>query len=350
MKDFQSRLINWYSLNKRDLPWRHTKDPYLIWLSEIILQQTRVDQGKSYFNKFSKHYPTVYDLAQATEENVLNDWQGLGYYSRARNLHATAQKVVKELNGKFPKTHAELIKLKGIGEYTASAISSFSSNEIHAVVDGNVYRVLSRIFDISTAIDSNEGKREFKTLAQSLILKNNPGEFNQAIMEFGATHCTPYTPNCHSCPFIEDCLSFRNHNILERPVKSKKTKQRNRYFYFLILQNQSGIILEKRTSKDIWQHLYQFPLIETDSHLSEESLREKVISLSANNQMYISDEIVHILSHQKLHCKFIHIVNFTGTAKDNQIVTKNINDYPLPRVIDRYLEKSTFGLFNATIN
>lgn len=343
MKDFQSRLINWYSHNKRDLPWRHTKDPYLIWLSEIILQQTRVEQGKSYYNKFSKQYPTVYDLAQATEENVLNDWQGLGYYSRARNLHSTARTVVKELNGKFPITYAELIKLKGIGEYTASAISSFANNEIHAVVDGNVYRVLSRIFDISTAIDSSGGIKEFKALAQSLILENNPGVFNQAIMEFGAMQCTPQSPNCNSCPFIEDCLSFRNNCIFERPVKSKKTKQRNRYFYFLILQNQNGTILEKRTSKDIWQHLYQFPLIEADSHLSEDSLLEKVSSLSDKSPLYISEEIVHLLSHQKLHCKFIHIEDYEGTLKHNQIYTRSINDFPLPKVIDRYLEESSLG-------
>lgn len=337
MDGFQERLLGWYKHNKRDLPWRLTQDPYLVWLSEIILQQTRVDQGKNYYIKFQKNYPSVADLALASEENVLNDWQGLGYYSRARNLHKTAQFVVNELKSEFPKSYDQLIKLKGIGEYTAAAISSFSNNEPCAVVDGNVYRVLSRLFDISTPIDSTQGKKDFKALAQALIPKNKPGEYNQAIMEFGALQCTPKSPNCSSCPFIEDCMAFRKQSITDRPVKSKKVSVRNRFFYFLIIEADEGFVIEKRTSRDIWQHLYQFPLIETQHAMSLQQIENQVRLLTNSEPSLISDEIIHLLSHQKLYCRFVHIKSYNEKIGENQKYVRNLDEIPLPRLIDRYI-------------
>ncbi len=270
MADFHRLTIDWYRQNKRDLPWRNTKNPYKIWLSEIILQQTRVDQGMNYYLKFIRNYPTIFDLANANEQDILNDWQGLGYYSRARNLHFTAKYISTELNGIFPNQFTEIIKLKGIGEYTASAIASFSFDLPYAVLDGNVYRVLSRVFDISTPIDSTEGKKEFQNLANELIDRENPAEYNQSIMEFGAMLCTPANPNCETCPLSSKCLSFANNTIKDRPLKEKKTKVRNRYFNFAIFKDNDQILIEKRIAKDIWQHLYQFPLFETEKEMNSQ--------------------------------------------------------------------------------
>ena len=224
MTDFNLLITNWYRQNKRDLPWRLTTDPYKIWLSEIILQQTRVDQGLSYYLKFVKEFPTIQALANASEQQVLALWQGLGYYSRARNLHFTAKTISNELNGKFPNSFTSLKKLKGIGDYTAAAIASFSYNEITPVVDGNVYRVLSRVFNIATPIDSSQGKKLFYELAGELISKENPGEFNQSIMEFGALWCKPQNPKCEDCPLQENCLAFENDTVKLLPVKDKKIK------------------------------------------------------------------------------------------------------------------------------
>jgi A/G-specific adenine glycosylase len=340
MADFHRLTIDWYRQNKRDLPWRNTKNPYKIWLSEIILQQTRVDQGMNYYLKFIRNYPTIFDLANANEHEVLNDWQGLGYYSRARNLHFTAKHIASELNGIFPNQYSEIIKLKGIGEYTAAAISSFSFDLPHAVLDGNVYRVLSRVFDIATPIDSTEGKKEFQNLANELIDKDNPAIYNQSIMEFGAMLCTPVNPNCENCPLTEKCLSFANNTIKERPLKEKKTKVRNRYFNFAIFKENDQILIEKRTSKDIWQHLYQFPLYETEKEMSNEdaiSFFQETIDLNPSD---FSKPIKHILSHQRIFTVFYIFNQLPNKKGENwiQIDKSLIDNYPLPRVIDRFLE------------
>lgn len=344
MKELTEPIINWYSKYKRDLPWRKTNNPYLIWLSEIILQQTRVDQGMDYFLKFRSQFPTVNDLANAHEDEVLKLWQGLGYYSRARNLHAAAKYISHDLNGTFPNTYKEILHLKGVGPYTAAAIASFAFGEHQAVVDGNVYRVLSRLFDVDTPIDSTSGKKEFQKIADELLPKSNPGLFNQAIMEFGALQCTPKNPNCIECPLIEKCLANKNHTITERPIKQGKTKQRNRYFYFLVLKKDSKVLIEKRDTSEIWKGLYQFPLIEkseptpVDDILHSEFANENI---SINK---VSETVKHILSHQKLFAQFIHIdlSETTVNLKENsQWVSENdFHELAIPRLIDKYLEQT----------
>ncbi len=334
MLQFQELITHWYHQNKRNLPWRTTKNAYVIWLSEIILQQTRVEQGLPYFNKFLQHYPSVSDLATADEQEILNDWQGLGYYSRARNLHKTAKEVVEIYKSEFPSTYNELLKLTGIGPYTAAAIASFAFDEAKAVVDGNVYRVLSRVFDIEEAIDSTQGKKTFELLANELIDKKNPSIYNQAIMEFGALQCVPVNPDCAICPLQFQCLAYQNKTITERPVKSKKTKVRLRYFVYLIeFTANKTIRIEKRKEKGIWQHLYQFPLIEFDS------IEEKRAYLNGLKSDFISKEYKHILSHQQLFASFA-IVNQRNETSESQleIALSELSNYPIPRLIDKFLE------------
>ncbi|MBF1606902.1 MAG: A/G-specific adenine glycosylase, partial [Prevotella sp.] len=253
--NFAATLLQWFKNNGRSLPWRETKDAYAIWLSEVILQQTRIVQGMSYWERFMAKWPTVNDLAAATEDEVLKAWQGLGYYSRARNLHTAAQQVM-ELGG-FPQTFKELKTLKGVGDYTAAAIASIAFGEPVAVVDGNVYRVLSRYYGIDTPIDSTEGKKEFQALAQSLLPINEPADYNEAIMDFGATQCTPNSPHCSACPLCETCVAFREQRINELPVKSKKVKQRERHFTYLCIEYEGKIAIHQRGAGDIWQGLWE---------------------------------------------------------------------------------------------
>ena len=335
MLQFQDIITDWYDKNKRNLPWRNTNNPYFIWLSEIILQQTRVDQGLPYFEKFVNHYPSVDELANAEEQNILNDWQGLGYYSRARNLHKTAKEVVEINQGKFPETYTELLKLTGIGPYTAAAIASFAFNEVKAVVDGNVYRVLSRVYDIDEAIDSTQGKKTFELLANELIDKKNPATYNQAIMEFGALQCVPANPNCDVCPLQFQCLAFKNKTIAQRPVKAKKTKVTARHFVYLIeLSALKTIRIEKREGKGIWQNLYQFPLIEFDSP------DEKRNFLASLDSKFISQEYKHILSHQQLYAQFA-VVEPSNEIPENQleINLSELSNFPIPRLIDKFWEE-----------
>ena len=255
---FAPKLIDWYHHQRRNLPWRHTRDPYFIWLSEVILQQTRVAQGLPYYQQFTEAYPTVFDLAAAPEQEIMRLWQGLGYYSRARNLSQTAQFIVQEQNGQFPDSYHKLLKLKGIGPYTAAAIASFAYDEAVAVVDGNVYRVLARVFGLATDITSTEGKKQFAQLANELLDVSQPATYNQAIMEFGALQCTPVSPDCLLCPFQANCVANATGQIAKLPVKTKKTKVRERFFnYFVIIKNQE-IALKQRTDRDIWQQLYDF--------------------------------------------------------------------------------------------
>lgn len=334
-------LLSWYLKNKRDLPWRKTKDPYLVWLSEIMLQQTRVAQGLPYFMSFTSNFKTVFDLAKADESMVLKLWQGLGYYSRARNLHFTAKQVANEFNGVFPKNYKELLKLKGIGDYTASAIASVCYDEPVAVVDGNVYRVLARYFGIHTPINSSKGIKEFKALAQTLIDASQPGIYNQAIMDFGALQCKPQNPLCDSCPLSGSCVALDKKLIKELPVKEKKIKVKKRYFnYLVVVTDDNKTIVEQRVGKGIWQGLYQFPLIETTAPISETtlvtdqyftSLFPKDTVLSLFNQK----DIVHKLSHQHLFTKF-WIVKIENVQKKT-VSWDVIKEFPVPVLIDNFL-------------
>ncbi len=335
MLQFQDIIIDWYDKNKRNLPWRNTNNPYFIWLSEIILQQTRVDQGLPYFEKFVNHYPSVYELAIADEQEILNDWQGLGYYSRARNLHKTAKEVVDIYKGVFPSTYIELLKLTGIGPYTAAAIASFAFDEAKAVVDGNVYRVLSRVFDIEEAIDSTQGKKTFESLANELIDKNNSAIYNQAIMEFGALQCVPVNPSCIICPLQFQCLAYKNKTITQRPLKSKKTKVTPRYFVYVVeLSSNQTIRIEKRKEKGIWQHLYQFPLLEFMS------IEEKQSYLASLKYKFISKEYKHILSHQHLFAHFAVVEPTIKIPEDQlEIALSELSNFPIPRLIDKFWEE-----------
>ena len=345
--NFNQILIHWYSVNKRSLPWRKTKDPYFIWLSEIILQQTRVDQGLPYYESFVASFPTVFDLANAHENQVLKLWQGLGYYSRARNLHFTAKHITNEHNGEFPNTYNELIKLKGVGDYTASAIASICFDEATAVVDGNVYRVLSRYFGIETPINSTKGIKEFKTLAQTLLPKKETGNYNQAIMEFGAKQCKPSSPNCSICPLNNSCFALAEGKVNNLPVKLKKKNVNKKYFNFLVfVSNDKQTILERRTNNGIWKNLYQFPLIETTKSISINTLKtnaafKQILNSSiAKVSLYNRDEIIHKLSHQHLYTKF-WIIEVDQLPKKG-ITNKEIHDFPVPILIGKFIDEFNF--------
>ena len=344
MMNFSNLLIKWYLQNKRELPWRNTTNSYPIWLSEIMLQQTRVAQGTPYFLSFTTAFPTVFDLAKASEEQVLKLWQGLGYYSRARNLHKTAQHIASDLNGIFPDNYNDLLKLKGVGEYTAAAIASFAYNEVVPVVDGNVFRVLSRYFDIETDIAQASAKKEFTSLAFELIPKDNPAIFNQAIMEFGALQCVPKSPNCNICIFNESCAALQKKKVDRLPIKSKKLKVRNRYFNYIVASDENdNTIIQKRTAKGIWHNLYEFPLLETEKEedfdfvseqIQNEYFKENIISsiLETNDK-----SIVHKLSHQHLHIKFWK-VTINGSIKEG-INQEMLKTFPFPIVIHNFIEK-----------
>ncbi|MDT0557790.1 A/G-specific adenine glycosylase [Ichthyenterobacterium sp. W332] len=342
--DFNKILIRWFSDNKRDLPWRRTKNPYFVWLSEIILQQTQVKQGLTYYEAFVNQFPSVFDLANATENDVLKLWQGLGYYSRARNLHASAKHIAFNLNGAFPKNYNGLLELKGVGDYTASAIASICYNEPKAVVDGNVYRVLSRYFGVETPINSTKGIKEFKDLATTLIDHNQPGDYNQAVMEFGAIQCKPKNPNCIKCPLNTSCKALKDNIIPNLPVKLKTTKVKTKFFNYLVIKtNTQYTILEKRTKKGIWQNLYQFPLIESEQNIEELFIREhntlKNIVGKENFDItkYNEKPYIHKLSHQHLHTTF-WIIESNINYRDS-IHIKNIRKYPTPILIANFIEE-----------
>ncbi len=337
---FSNILIEWYLKNHRELPWRKTNSPYHIWLSEIILQQTRIAQGLPYFLKFTEAFPSVFDLAKADENYVLKLWQGLGYYSRAINLHYTAKHIVHELKGSFPDSYKGLLKLKGVGDYTASAIASICFNEPSAVVDGNVYRVLSRYFGIATPINSAAGIREFKELAQSLIDEIQPGIYNQAIMDFGALHCKPQNPLCNECPLSDSCVALSKNKIKSFPVKKKKNKIRNRYFNYLVVNCNEQTILKQRKGKGIWEGLFEFPLIETKQSIDVEALihHKQFTSLFTNEtkiKLYNSKEIIHKLSHQHLYTKFWII--YTDMVKEKLTSWKTIKTCPVPVLVNNFL-------------
>ncbi|WP_281235448.1 A/G-specific adenine glycosylase [Flavobacterium gelatinilyticum] len=342
--DFHNKLIKWYLQNKRDLPWRKTVDPYQIWLSEIMLQQTRVVQGMPYFFAFTKEFPTVFDLANASEEKVLKLWQGLGYYSRARNLHNTAKYVAYDLDGIFPLSYKDLLNLKGVGEYTAAAIASFSYNEAVPVVDGNVFRVLSRYFNIESDIALPATKKEFAKLASELMPKDNPAIFNQAIMEFGALQCVPKNPVCKTCVFNDSCLALQKKKVNSLPVKLKKTKITKRFFNYLILEDHLGnTLIQKRTAKGIWHNLYEFPLLETKEIAGFDYVSAAVKSEIFSDYTIIGIEecaeaaIIHKLSHQHLHIQFWKVK--IKETLENGIDAKNLKTFPFPIVIYNFIEK-----------
>lgn len=343
-KQFASKIIAWYNAHHRPLPWREIKDPYKIWLSEIILQQTRVAQGLPYYEKFVSTFPTVMALAKASEQQVLRLWQGLGYYSRARNLHACAKKVVNEYGGEFPDNSLELQKLPGIGPYTAAAIASFAFRESVAVVDGNVFRVLARIFGMETDIASPGGKKIFTEKANALLDANQPDAFNQAMMEFGATHCLPQNPLCTDCIFSKTCIANQQGSQKLLPVKQKKTKIQTRYLYYLVIRHQNKILMKKREGKDIWQELYDFYLVESKKKKKSSSIY--IESLVSEHSMLISTSktIKHILSHQRLLTQFLEVkidskVKFDSTAKMLGLQAyskKQIAHLPKPALISKY--------------
>lgn len=340
---FSNNLKKWYHVNKRDLPWRNVKDPYKIWLSEVILQQTQVVQGLSYYLKFIDHYPTVSHLAKAKEDAVLKDWQGLGYYSRARNLHAAAKEIEQKYKGKFPQKYEDIRALKGVGDYTAAAIASFAYNLPQAVVDGNVYRVLSRIFGIEIAIDSSEGKKQFQQLANELLDKKDAETHNQAIMEFGSQYCKPVNPGCDNCMFKSKCFAFKHNKVSSLPFKAKKTKVTNRYFnYIVLIDKKNNVLVNKRSAKDIWQGLYEFELIETEKEFSAEKLFElpafKKIAGKNYTISHTSKKYKHMLSHQHLYATF-YVVKTNAEHKKPKVFTnvKTLTKFAYPRLVEKFL-------------
>jgi len=344
---FIVEVISWYQQNKRDLPWRKTTDPYIIWLSEIILQQTRVDQGMPYFHRFAERFPTVTDFAQAEEHEILKLWQGLGYYSRGRNMHKTANMVMEEHGGYFPKRYDDLIKLKGVGEYTAAAISSFAANEAKAVVDGNVFRLLSRYFGIDEPINSSKAKKLFTDLANDVIDKSQPGLSNQAMMEFGSQQCKPKNPLCKICPLIQSCEAFKNGLVDVLPIKLKKTKVRERFFNYVIATKEKQVLFHKRGANDIWQNLFEFPLIETEKPVTAQELisSEKFRNLFGDNVLFTGSfgTIKHILSHQKIMANYVFIESFGEGFKSKKewfyADVETLEQYAMPKIIFAFLNK-----------
>jgi A/G-specific adenine glycosylase len=342
---FQTEIIKWYKINKRDLPWRGTTDPYIIWLSEIILQQTRVNQGLPYFNKFLENFPTVKTFASATENEVLKLWQGLGYYSRGRNMLFTAKQVMDLHKGDFPKAYEKLIRLKGIGDYTAAAIASFSNNEPKAVVDGNVYRVLARYFGIDEPINSTKGKKIFSALAQNLIEDQKPSVYNQAIMEFGALQCKPKSPACDICPLQIGCYAFKNYKIDLLPVKLKKVKVRERWFNYFVGIKDDKILIKQRQPGDVWQQMYDFPLIETNGPTSlDVKAFNNIVKEMFGNDVKIKSLVQkkHILTHQIIYVHFFglenYMINFNMHTDIKSVMIEDFADLPHPKVISDFFE------------
>ena len=342
---FQKKLLKWFEENRRPFPWRENTNPYNVWLSEIILQQTRAAQGLPYYKRFISAFPTLADLARASEDEIMRLWQGLGYYSRARNLHDTAKQITKQYDGKFPKDFTTIKNLKGIGDYTASAISSICFDQEQAVVDGNVYRVISRIYGMDQPIDSSGTHKLFKQKAQILMKGATPGNFNQAMMEFGALQCVPKNPNCQDCIFGSNCFAFQQGKVSLLPVKSKKVKVKDRYLhYFILLDDSENTLIEKRKGKGIWQNLYQFPMIETQK--KQEYFDEvEIKSLLARHKIVADFEIskwndepiFQKLTHQYLEINF-WIVKLSQRSNLSTEI-ELIRNYPMPRVIQKFRDK-----------
>jgi A/G-specific adenine glycosylase len=347
VKHFSNDIIEWYHENRRNLPWRETKDPYKIWLSEVILQQTRVNQGRPYYLRFIEAFPAVIELAKADENSVLRLWEGLGYYSRARNLHRCAKTIADNYNGVFPSTYEELLTLPGIGSYTAAAIASIAFNRKVAVVDGNVFRVLARVFGIAKDISSTEGKKHFSELANELI-SDFPGDHNQAVMEFGAMHCTPLAPKCDTCLFRKRCVAYNREMVSKLPVKEKKINKRTRYFSYFILRDGKKIAMKKRTGRDIWNGLYEFHLVEGETERKLTQIVKSDVLLASLKNIKKVGSMRHVLTHQVLEISFFEADagNLTKTKKlmgDLSFISmKKAGEMPKPIAITRFLEKAEY--------
>lgn len=341
-KALASAIATHYARHKRKLPWRATKDPYAVWLSEVVLQQTRVEQGLPYYLRLVKRFPSVKHMASAEQEEVLALWEGLGYYSRARNLHAAARQVMGRLGGVFPSDYKTLLTLQGVGPYTAAAVASICNNEAVAAIDGNVSRVLARLFDEPMPIDSSSGKKRFQELADLLLDHRNPGDHNQAMMEFGAMMCTPKIPRCEICPLEADCLASANGTVAERPVKLKVQKKRTRHFHYLDLRNGKGIYLQKRTTKDIWRDLYELPLVESDTPMTSEEVLHRFAMGSKMKDLTLVKTvgpIKHQLTHQTLHINFV-VVRVNGPLTISglkEYTLKGAMALPKPKPVLAYL-------------
>jgi len=346
MSDWSHKLLKWYEANKRELPWRGISDPYKIWLSEVILQQTRVNQGWEYYTRFTEKYPTVSKLAAASEHDILKLWQGLGYYSRARNMHYAAKEITVKYKVNFPTDYESIRALKGVGDYTAAAIASIAYKLPYPVVDGNVYRVYTRLLGISTPIDSTEGKKKIWEAAAELLPKTNPGSYNQAVMELGALCCTPKNPNCTECPLQTACYAYAHKQTSKFPVKQGKTKVRDRFLNYLVICNGAKVLLRTRKGNDIWKGLNDFYCIETTEPISA----DKLITTKEFKALFqttkpviesVSESYKHILSHQKLNAQFIKIKISKSIKKLPEdcfwIEKKNIGKYAVPRLIERYI-------------
>ena len=346
---FSNTLIHWYLANCRDLPWRHTRDPYLIWVSEIILQQTQVAQGLDYYLRFVAQFPDVQTLAAAPIDQVLKVWQGLGYYSRARHLHASAQQIMQKFGGKFPKNHAKVLSLAGVGRYTAAAICSFAYGQPYAAVDGNGYRVLARYFGLDVPTDTAAGQRQFFQLANEVLSPTQPALHNQALIEFGALHCTPTAPHCYDCPLAASCDALATNRVGTLPRKQGKTQVRNRYFNYIFAVSDGKTLLHQRAAGDIWQGLYEFPLIETAEDFAiEKILASDVFLKLIKNQPFTLAHTTpvrkHILTHQRIfaRCLAVEIAKITATNTDFIVVpTANLADYPMSRLMEKMLADLT---------
>jgi A/G-specific adenine glycosylase len=358
---FSKQLLFWYVQNKRDLPWRETNDPYLIWISEIILQQTRVAQGLEYYNRFINKWPDIQSLALAPELDVMKMWQGLGYYSRARNLLWAARTIVSDYAAHFPGTSAELKKLRGIGDYTAAAIASIAFDEKIGVVDGNVIRFLTRVFGINEASDSPVCRQIVQQKANELMGDSHPGTFNQALMEFGALMCTPSNPDCLSCTLNSICEAYKQNAVAHYPVKKQKVKVRDRYFSYLVFivnkDNERSTFISKRSKNDIWKGLFEFPLIESDHSLNANDLFETDVfrKLTGDHKftlLSVSPEIRHQLTHQRLHARFFVFQlekAFNSQPEFLSLVNLNqLGEYPLPRLTDRFLQQNDLSSIDLT--
>ena len=346
--NFNNELLQWYKTNKRELPWRGVSDAYVIWLSEIILQQTRVEQGLPYFCRFLEKYPDVSSFAAADEHEILKLWQGLGYYSRGRNMLKTARMVQELYDGKFPETYKELIKLKGIGQYTAAAIASFSANEARAVVDGNVYRLIARYFGIYEPVNSTQGQKTFQFMADELLDRQQPGLHNQAMMEFGAIQCKPKNPDCNICPMRLGCYAFANNAVGALPGKLNKLKIRERFFNYFLIADGDTILMNKRGDKDIWANMYDLPMIETPSMVNLDELvsLEQVREFFGNDVKIMEASVVkkHLLTHQRLYVRLIKLQGKPVKIKDDWFYTpvEEMKHLAIPRIVFLFLE----GIFD----
>lgn len=340
--NFNRIIYEWYANNKRLLPWRDTRQPYSIWVSEVILQQTRVDQGLDYYYRFLENFPTVFHLAQSSEQQVLSVWKGLGYYSRARNMHATAKMVVDKFDGFFPSNYNDLIVLRGIGPYTAAAVASICGNEPVPVVDGNVIRVFSRIFGLHEPVGSSQGYKKVYQKSLEFIDSHDPGTYNQAVMEFGALLCKPRQPICNECIFQKDCFAYNNNMVTELPVPKGASLKRERFFNYLIFQKPDGsLLMQKRIENDIWKNLWEFPLIEDKRLLSPSEVKHSLLEADKGKLVPAPKDVRHILTHQVIHARYFYVDKLPANTEALVWQHKPLEfGLPVSRMIEKFLETS----------